>query len=59
MRQLLYHKENVFPEYYVALLWIIIINKMNIELNEILIKCMKKKSAIWMAWWHNDKLLNL
>lgn len=38
MKQLLYYKENVFPEYYVALLWIIIINKMNIELNDILIK---------------------
>lgn len=38
MRQLLYHKENVFLKYYVASLWIIIINKMNIELNEILIK---------------------
>lgn len=24
----------------------------------ILVKCMKKKSAIWMAWWHNNKLLN-
>ena len=38
MKQLLYYKENVFPEYYVASLWIIIISQMNIELNDILIK---------------------